>query len=114
VVITLKPTELEQNLTFFSVTEITTSKQDVSTINEWLTKFKNTISGSKWQLFNRIFTDWNNMSVVKYLDVVYESVSSDNKINGITFVHLCHAHIMKNRTDDISSAYEHIYKKTRC
>jgi hypothetical protein len=51
------------------------------------------------------------MSVVEYLDVVYESVSSGNKINGITFVHLCHAHIMKNMTNDISSAYEHIYKK---
>jgi hypothetical protein len=93
VVIPLKPTELEPNFEIFPVTAMLTSKQDVSTINEWLTEFKNTISASKWPLFKGIFTDfswanfiairkaWNNMSVVKYLDQVYERVSSDNKIN---------------------------------
>jgi hypothetical protein len=92
--------------------------QDVPTINEWLTEFKNTIPASKWPLFKRIVTDfswaniivirkaWNNMIVVKYLDEVYESVSSGNKINCIILVHLWHAHIMKNMTDDISNAYE--------
>jgi hypothetical protein len=80
--IPLKPTELEQNFEIFPITAMLTSKQDVSTINESLTEFKNTLfTDFCWANIITIRKAWNNMSVVKYLDEVYERVSSGNKIN---------------------------------
>jgi hypothetical protein len=111
-VIPLKPWELrDQSEDSFPVTELITAKQDVLAISSWLMQYQT------WPLFDRIVTAYsmaniiavnqasNDLSVPKYLDLIYAAVTENLNLEDIVKINLCSSHLTKNMTDDVTTFF---------